>query len=59
MSLISKARNYESFMEVKLKTKKPGTKKQYRIAINNMPREERMRKYVRGYAEAFPKSKNS
>jgi len=30
-----------------------------RIAINNMPHEERMRKYVRGYAEAFPKSKNS
>ena len=30
-----------------------------RIAINNMSDEERLRKYVRGYAEAFPKSENS
>jgi len=30
-----------------------------RIVINNMPREEFKRKYVRGYAEAFPKSENS
>jgi len=28
-----------------------------RITINNMPYEERMRKYVRGYDEAFPKRK--
>ena len=28
-----------------------------RIAIYNMPYEERMRKYVRGYDEAFPKRK--
>jgi len=30
-----------------------------RIADNNMSHEERLRKYVRGYAEAFPKSENS
>jgi len=28
-----------------------------RIAINNMSHEEKMRKYVRGYDEAFPKRK--